>query len=79
MIDQNESRRLRAWRKALNLTKAQLAAVFRVTMRQVNSWESGASRVPGPVSLVMDLASDKRLDLRFEIIGLAPRRPERGK
>lgn len=53
-MDAEEFKRLR---KILGLTQVELARSMRVHPRELQRWESGSVKVPGPVSVLLELWS----------------------
>jgi DNA-binding transcriptional regulator YiaG len=52
----------RTIRNEAALTQSGLAARLRVTLRAVQQWESGERNVSGPVSLLMELLREGKLE-----------------
>lgn len=48
-------------RDAAGLSQAQLATTLRIAVTTVANYENGRRRIPGPVSLLMELLDEGRL------------------
>lgn len=48
-------------RERAGLSPSLLATMLRSDVRTVRRWEAGERRIPGPVSLLMEMVADRRL------------------